>query len=59
MQAYSVVGGVPAKHIKYRFDTEMISFLLSYGWWYKPKAWLKSNSKLFQNPNKFKSKFED
>ena len=30
---YSVVGGNPAKHIKYRFSTGQISDLLAIAWW--------------------------
>lgn len=30
---YAIVGGVPAKIIKYRFDTELIERLLSICWW--------------------------
>lgn len=30
---YEIVGGVPAKHIKYRFDEKTISFLLDLKWW--------------------------
>lgn len=30
---YSIVGGVPAKHIKYRFDTYIINRLLEIKWW--------------------------
>lgn len=36
IQPYSIVGGVPAKHIKYRFSTEQINFLLDYKWWNFP-----------------------
>jgi acetyltransferase-like isoleucine patch superfamily enzyme len=32
---YSVVGGVPAKHIKYRFDETIVSKLLTEKWWEK------------------------
>lgn len=28
-------GGVPAKHIKWRTDTETIEFLLKFRWWDK------------------------
>ena len=28
VEPYEIVGGVPAKHIKYRFDKETIDFLL-------------------------------
>jgi virginiamycin A acetyltransferase len=34
--AYSVVGGVPAKLIKMRFDDATIQKLLSTGWWHWP-----------------------
>jgi acetyltransferase-like isoleucine patch superfamily enzyme len=30
---YAIVGGVPAKLIKYRFDAETVSRLLQIGWW--------------------------
>lgn len=33
VEAYSIVGGVPAKIIKYRFDKDIISKLLSLKWW--------------------------
>lgn len=33
VEAYSVVGGVPAKHIKYRFDKATIKKLLKIKWW--------------------------
>lgn len=33
VEPYSVVGGNPAKFIKYRFDEEMREFLLKFKWW--------------------------
>ena len=33
---YAIVGGVPAKIIKYRYDEETIDFLLRAKWWDKP-----------------------
>jgi acetyltransferase-like isoleucine patch superfamily enzyme len=33
---YTVVGGNPAKLIKYRFDTDIINNLLKYKWWELP-----------------------
>ncbi|MDR2341585.1 MAG: CatB-related O-acetyltransferase [Campylobacteraceae bacterium] len=33
---YSIVGGVPAKHIKYRFDKDIIAVLLASHWWDHP-----------------------
>lgn len=40
---FAIVGGVPAKIIKYRYSSEDIKFLLDYKWWYKDENWLKSN----------------
>lgn len=36
MPAYAIVGGVPAKIIKYRFDEKTISKLLELKWWTLP-----------------------
>ena len=47
---YSVVGGVPAKQIKYRFNEKEIELLLKLRWWEKDEKWLKNNYKLFNNP---------
>lgn len=33
VEPYSIVGGVPAKHIRYRFDKETIDGLLETKWW--------------------------
>lgn len=44
---YSVVGGVPAKIIKYRFSEEQIAKLLEFKWWDKDIDWLKTHSSLF------------
>lgn len=33
VEPYSIVGGNPAKHIKYRFSKEIINKLLEYKWW--------------------------
>lgn len=38
---YAIVGGVPAKVIKYRFDNEIISELLALEWWNQSENWLK------------------
>lgn len=51
---YAIVGGVPAKVLKYRYDEETIEFLLATEWWNKPVDWLKDNYKLFSNIDEFK-----
>lgn len=43
---YAIVGGVPARVVKYRYDEEMIDFLLKTQWWNKPIDWLKANHAL-------------
>jgi acetyltransferase-like isoleucine patch superfamily enzyme len=50
---YSIVAGVPAKIIRFRYPLEEISILKRYEWWNKEEAWLKSNFKLFHNPEAF------
>lgn len=43
---YAIVGGVPARIVKYRYDEETIDFLLKTQWWNKPIDWLKNNHEL-------------
>ncbi len=50
---YSVVGGVPAKEIKKRFDEDKIRQLLSIKWWDKDEEWLMNNAELFENIDVF------
>ena len=45
---YAIMGGTPAKIIKYRFDETMIRELLEVKWWNKPLSVLKNLS--FDNP---------
>lgn len=45
---YSIVGGVPAKLIKYRFSEGKIKNLLDQKWWEKDTDWLKTNIADFQ-----------
>jgi acetyltransferase-like isoleucine patch superfamily enzyme len=55
VEPYSIIGGVPAKVLKYRFSDEIISEVLKSEWWNKPDTWLKENYKLFHNPIEFLS----
>ena len=43
---YAIVGGTPAKILKYRFSTEEIEFLLKLKWWEKDIFWLEDNKEL-------------
>ena len=51
---YAVVGGVPAKVLKYRYDDETIEFLLKSKWWDMPVEWLRANYGLFSDIYEFK-----
>ena len=51
---YSIVGGVPAKVIKYRFDEKNIDYLLELKWWNKDKKWIESNAKYFDDIDSLK-----
>jgi len=50
--SYSIVGGVPAKHLKYRFTQEEIDFLKNIKWWEQSEYWLKENVLLFKDIEK-------
>lgn len=45
VEPYSIVGGVPAKHIKYRFGEESRRELLQLKWWDKSDDWILSHTK--------------
>ncbi|WP_282118131.1 CatB-related O-acetyltransferase [Maribacter aquivivus] len=53
VEPYSIVGGVPAKHIRYRFEPNEINFLMDFKWWNKPIEWIKENSYCFTNIKSF------
>ena len=44
VEPYSIVGGVPAKTIRMRFEQEEIFFLESFRWWEKDMGWLKEHA---------------
>jgi len=47
---YAIVGGNPAKIIKYRFADEQISSLLDIAWWDWSDEFIKDNRQLFRLP---------
>lgn len=56
VEPYSIVGGNPAKHIKYRFDSHVIDGLLKSQWWTFSDAELSQLSKEFIDPQLFLSR---
>lgn len=55
---YSIVTGIPAKHVRYRFTDEQITRLLTIKWWDKEPSWLAENYKLFTNVDEFLNKIK-
>jgi acetyltransferase-like isoleucine patch superfamily enzyme len=55
---YSVVGGVPARHLKYRFSDDRIAELLRIRWWEQDDKWLRENFKLFLDVETFFNHFK-
>lgn len=45
---YAIVGGVPAKIIRYRFETPIIKKMLELRWWDAPESKLKQHIRFFQ-----------
>lgn len=48
---YTIVGGVPARIIKYRFVDSVIKELLDLNWWDKDEDWIRKRILFFQNGN--------
>lgn len=59
VEPYSIVGGVPAKIIKYRFDSKIVDFLLKFQWWNKSSDWIRNNCYLFSDPHKLYNEYSD
>lgn len=49
---YAIIGGVPAKVIKYRFDKIIIERLLKLRWWEKDREWIKEHTDDFEDVEK-------
>jgi acetyltransferase-like isoleucine patch superfamily enzyme len=56
---YSIVTGIPARHLRYRFDEKQMQFLLKFRWWNKDEEWIKKNSHLFSDINIFMEKYNN
>lgn len=53
VEAYSVVGGVPARHLKYRFDEKTIILLQKSKWWDNSDDWFHQNAERMLDPKIF------
>ena len=50
---FAIVGGVPAKIIKYRFSPEQINKLLNIQWWNQTDTWFRKHADEFEDINLF------
>ena len=50
---YAIVGGVPARIIRYRFTDEQIDFLQKQQWWNKSDEWIEQHAKEFTDIEHF------
>lgn len=57
VENYSIVGGVPAKFIKYRFEKNIIEKLNYLKWWNNEEQWIKENYSTFNNIEDFAKKY--
>ena len=56
---YAIVGGVPAKILKYRYDEETISFLLNVKWWNHSTDWFRGHWELLCDIEKLKDYYKN
>ena len=54
---FAIVGGIPAKIIRYRFTPKQIKFISQTKWWAKDISWYRQHSDKFQNFDDFKNIF--
>ncbi|WP_289157773.1 CatB-related O-acetyltransferase [uncultured Muribaculum sp.] len=54
---YAIVGGVPAKILKYRYTTDDIDFLLKIKWWNNPVHWFADNWEKLNDINQLKEEY--
>lgn len=59
VEPYSIVGGVPAKHIKFRFDENIIRAINDSKWWDWDVQVLREKYKLFHNTKDFITFFNE
>lgn len=56
---YAVVGGVPARVLRYRYDEDTIAWLLKVKWWDRPLDWLQENWALLCDMDRLKEVLDD
>jgi acetyltransferase-like isoleucine patch superfamily enzyme len=59
VEPYAVVGGVPAKFLKWRFPQKLCSLLYESRWWQTDTIVLRKLSKYFDDPEVFVAKLQE
>ena len=49
VEPYAIVGGVPAREIRKRFDDEQVAYLLASRWWERPFDELRKEADSFSD----------
>lgn len=57
VEPYAIVGGIPARVIRYRFSPETIRAIESTNWWEADETLLARNAHLFRHPDQFRASF--
>lgn len=52
-EPFEIVGGVPARHIKYRFEEEERDMLLKIQWWNRDSGWIQEHADDFVDIKRF------
>lgn len=55
---YAIVGGIPARIIKYRYKETDIQWLLEKKWWNRNPEWLKKNWRLFSEMERLQKEMQ-
>jgi carbonic anhydrase/acetyltransferase-like protein (isoleucine patch superfamily) len=55
---YAIVGGVPAKVLRFRFNPEEIEFLLELNWWDRDISWIRQHAMAFSSFARFRESIE-
>lgn len=56
VKPYSIVSGIPAQHVRYRFDEDERAFLIKYKWWNNDWNWLEKHGSSFSSLKQFMDK---
>lgn len=58
VEPYAIVGGLPAKLIRKRFNDDEIAFLVDYKWWNKPDDFIQKNISAWWSVKDFINEFK-